>query len=259
MRYPLSLTEDFKIFCQQIEFDLNLKDYKDTLIDWKKLDKLIVMRNQFFYVNDFTNATNIYVHPNVEIITGYPPEEFLDFGRIYDFIHPVDREFVYEFSKRTIFFARNYREELISDPQQSLFSIDFRICHKSGHYVKVNRQATCLKTDKKGNMVFALLLFTDVSHLRKDDTYNIFWLGDTRNLFYFKDLIKKYGKDYKISDREKDVLKLLAKGYSSRIIAKKLFISIHTVISHRKNLLHKTGTKNTVELVRFAFEKALLE
>lgn len=55
-----------------------------------------------------------------------------------------------------------------------------------------------------------------------------------------------------VSDREKQVLKLIACGLSSRQIAKKLYISRHTVISHRKNLIKKFKVKNTAELIKEA-------
>jgi DNA-binding NarL/FixJ family response regulator len=52
--------------------------------------------------------------------------------------------------------------------------------------------------------------------------------------------------------REKEVLRLVALGYSNKIIADKLFISIHTVISHRKNISEKTGIKSISGLTVYA-------
>ncbi len=62
-----------------------------------------------------------------------------------------------------------------------------------------------------------------------------------------------------LSVREKGVLQLLAKGYSSREIAKTLFITEKTVETHRRNMARKAGVKNTVELVAFASAKGLLK
>ncbi|MDO4217278.1 MAG: response regulator transcription factor [Bacteroidales bacterium] len=55
-----------------------------------------------------------------------------------------------------------------------------------------------------------------------------------------------------LSDRELDVLVLVAKGYSSKAIADELHISIHTVNSHRKNITHKTGIKSVAGLAVYA-------
>ncbi len=61
-----------------------------------------------------------------------------------------------------------------------------------------------------------------------------------------------------ISPREKQVLRLIADGYSSKEIADKLFISNHTAVSHRKNLIEKFQVKNTAHLVNKASRLVLL-
>ncbi len=55
-----------------------------------------------------------------------------------------------------------------------------------------------------------------------------------------------------LSEREKEVLKLIVKEYTSDEIARKLFISKKTVDNHRRHLLEKTNCKTTVGLVKFA-------
>ncbi len=258
MKFSLCVNEDFHKLCEQMEFDLNLKDYKKELIDWKLLNNIIILCNQFFYINDFDEKKNIYVHPQVTNITGYSANDFYDVGFIYDLIHPEDKEFVYEFSKRTIEVSQLYKEELKENPFQAMFSIDFRLKHKNGNYIKLSRQSSCLKTDHNGNMVLAIVFYTDISQIKVSESYNIFWQGDTKYALHFEDLIKKYQKDYQITKREKDILQMLAKGETAKGIAEKLFISEHTVISHRKHLLKKTGTKNTPELIRFLAERMIL-
>jgi DNA-binding CsgD family transcriptional regulator len=54
---------------------------------------------------------------------------------------------------------------------------------------------------------------------------------------------------FHISEREKEVLQLIANGFSSKEIADMLFISNHTAISHRKNLIEKFQVKNTAHLI----------
>jgi DNA-binding NarL/FixJ family response regulator len=63
----------------------------------------------------------------------------------------------------------------------------------------------------------------------------------------------------KLSAREKEVLQLIGKEYSTQEIADKLFISFHTVESHRANLMYKAGVKNTAGLIRWAVENDMLE
>lgn len=61
-----------------------------------------------------------------------------------------------------------------------------------------------------------------------------------------------------MSSREKDVLLLVAEGLTTAQIAEKLFISSHTVDSHRKNLLTKLGVANTAGLIKLATKYGLL-
>ena len=63
----------------------------------------------------------------------------------------------------------------------------------------------------------------------------------------------------KLSGRELEVLKLIGKEYSTQEIADKLFISFHTVESHRANLMSKAGVKNTAGLIRWAVENDFLD
>ena len=61
-----------------------------------------------------------------------------------------------------------------------------------------------------------------------------------------------------LSKREKEVVKLVAEGHNSKHIAQRLNISVHTVYTHRKNIIEKTKTKTSCGLVRFAALNGLL-
>ena len=61
-----------------------------------------------------------------------------------------------------------------------------------------------------------------------------------------------------VTRRESEVLLLLAHEHTTDMIANKLFISHHTVISHRKNLLEKFDVRNVAGMIRKAFEAGFL-
>ncbi len=63
----------------------------------------------------------------------------------------------------------------------------------------------------------------------------------------------------KLTERELEVLNLICQELSSQEISEKLFISFHTVESHRANLMYKAGVKNTAGLVRWAVENDFVE
>lgn len=67
------------------------------------------------------------------------------------------------------------------------------------------------------------------------------------------------GKAEFFSKREKEVLELLAKGYTSRDISQALFITEKTVETHRKHLVQKAKVKNTNELIAYASFRGLIK
>jgi DNA-binding NarL/FixJ family response regulator len=62
-----------------------------------------------------------------------------------------------------------------------------------------------------------------------------------------------------LTEREIEILKLIAEEYSNPEIAEKLFISIRTVDTHRRNLLDKLDAKNTAGLVRYAIKMGITD
>ncbi|HKK24477.1 MAG TPA: response regulator transcription factor [Gracilimonas sp.] len=63
--------------------------------------------------------------------------------------------------------------------------------------------------------------------------------------------------DVHITDREREVLKLIVNEFTNQEIADKLFVSVRTIDAHRRNLLQKTGAKNTAGLVKYALKNKL--
>jgi len=61
-----------------------------------------------------------------------------------------------------------------------------------------------------------------------------------------------------LTDREREILKLISKEYTNRMIAEELYISERTVETHRKNIFRKTGTNNLVGLIKFAYANNLI-
>lgn len=79
--------------------------------------------------------------------------------------------------------------------------------------------------------------------------------GDFRNTLTVED--KQVSEI--LSKREIEVLKLVCKEFSNVEIAQKLFLSVSTVETHRKNLIAKLGVQNTVGLVKFAIRNHLVD
>ena len=84
-------------------------------------------------------------------------------------------------------------------------------------------------------------------------------IGDREEDFRSTITIEDKQIDEILSRRELEVLKLICREYSNAEIAEKLFLSVSTVETHRKNLIAKLGVNNTVGLVKFALRHKLID
>lgn len=66
-------------------------------------------------------------------------------------------------------------------------------------------------------------------------------------------------ENIELSNRETDVLVAIAKGLTNKEISEQLFISVHTVITHRKNIIKKTGIKSVSGLTVYALLNNLID
>jgi DNA-binding NarL/FixJ family response regulator len=111
-----------------------------------------------------------------------------------------------------------------------------------------------LKSSDKNELVDAITTILDGRHYFSDDATQSVML----------DLVKsgtqKQDTDpANLTDREIEVLELICKQLTNQQIAGKLHISIRTVDAHRRNLLQKTGAKNTAGLVTYAIRHQLVD
>jgi DNA-binding NarL/FixJ family response regulator len=108
-------------------------------------------------------------------------------------------------------------------------------------------------------------LLKNVTHEELEQAINEVLAG---NLYFSKEFLSAAKKllpnkgravKIKLSDREKEVLKHICLGFSNQEIADELGLSSHTIDAHRKNLLHKTGAKNTASMITLSIQEGLVE
>ncbi|MFN8207894.1 MAG: LuxR C-terminal-related transcriptional regulator [Bacteroidales bacterium] len=222
-----------------------------------ELPSYMVLTNQFYYITDFLQVRNLYVHPNVQELMGYPTEAWSDLDFVGGIIHPGDRDFVVAFSLKSVRFTMENLSYIKKDLHCGTFSIDFRIRKYDGSYIRVNRLTSAVKCDARGTMTHAVSFFTDISHLKHDNHIRCCLIGNDLPEFTTDEFYRRYAS-HDLSEREKEIIRLLAYGLDGKTIAERLHISEHTVVSHRKNMLRKTNTKNAASLVKFASDNGLI-
>lgn len=106
-----------------------------------------------------------------------------------------------------------------------------------------------------------------ITAIEKVHMGEIFYSLEVANVMmskYMNKTVKKYSSNFKITvddltRREKEIIKLISNENTNQEIAEKLQISARTVDTHRRNLLHKLGVKNTAGLVKFAVLNNLID
>jgi len=127
-----------------------------------------------------------------------------------------------------------------------------RYVHKLAKY---NIQGYVLKNASMDELLGALRSVQNGgSYFSKDIN-----IGDRDEDFRHTITIEDKQIDEILSRRELEVLRLICREYSNAEIAGKLFLSVSTVETHRKNLIAKLGVNNTVGLVKFALRNNLTD
>lgn len=121
--------------------------------------------------------------------------------------------------------------------------------------IKAGASGYILKSSGKEELIKAINTIIEGNHYFSD--------GATKAIL--QELVQpsvskaKEPDDVNITDREHEVLKLIVNEFTNQEIADQLFVSVRTVDAHRRNLLQKTGAKNTAGLVKFALKNNLFE
>ncbi|MBN1650360.1 MAG: response regulator transcription factor [Bacteroidales bacterium] len=101
--------------------------------------------------------------------------------------------------------------------------------------------------------------YSNSEHLFLDDTESAILHILKRNLALMDKNSSAEKPDSVLSDRELDIVREVASGFTNKEIADKLFISTHTVITHRKNITRKLGIKTVSGLTVYALLNKLIK
>jgi two-component system response regulator NreC len=127
-----------------------------------------------------------------------------------------------------------------------------RYVHKLSKY---NIQGYILKNASLDELLHAIRTVREGGSYFSRDIH----IGDRDEDFRNTITIEDKQIDEILSRRELEVLRLICKEFSNAEIADKLFLSVSTVETHRKNLIAKLGVNNTVGLVKFALRNNLID
>lgn len=204
-----------------------------------------------------------YFSPNVKDILGYEPKKFLEGGMNFTMstMDPEHLEIHSRYIYRDVFIKM--REE---KPKTSLgnlqFTTTFKVRKADGEFLWVMQQFKVIETDEAGDPFLTLVFMHDISNIKKDELVDFLIASkETSNSGFRTIYAACYSGSNKasvFSKRELQVLYYLSKGLSSKKIAEELNLSSHTVNNHRKNMLKKSQSKNSADLLHFAMKKGFV-
>ncbi|HTI93854.1 MAG TPA: LuxR C-terminal-related transcriptional regulator [Puia sp.] len=202
-----------------------------------------------FYVYLFNVSTleMEYMSQGVEKVLGYRPEE-MTIDSLFDKIHPEDQP---------IFL--NYENELgkflLSLPKEKIFKykvrVDLRMRKIDGTYTRILHQAMVFDIGEDGKLLRSLGVHTDIGYLKVEGKPTLSFVGLEGEPSYINVQVGQQLIPLKetLSKREKEVLLLIMEGMQSKAIADKLHVSKQTVDTHRKNMLVRTDSRSSAELI----------
>lgn len=206
---------------------------------------------------------------STKAITGYTPEQFQKGGMPFWFslIHPEDMSLV---SGKIIEGHTNLTTPFRDGQEAVPLLLNYRMKHADGRYIRVrdSRYLLSCSGDKVIDNILCRMELIDnagpentgiTDLLQKEKSCNHMLEAAVLHQASQKKEVLPGNTEQdssviapRLTAREKEILRLIADGLSSKMIADQCCISINTVETHRRHLLEKLGAKNSMELIKEA-------
>lgn len=225
---------------------------KELIIDMiDQIASLFSAGSYYYYVVNFETLKMEYVDEGVNDVLGVSTSEFT-LEKVLELMHPDDIPKMYEKEETVLnfLFKKIPLEEILSYKVVYLF----RLKHKDGTYKTILHQAKTLTMSKDGKIEQVMGVHTDVTHLNIPMNHKISFISRKRPSYYAIDPtapinLEENSFKKQFSKREIEVIRLLSKGNTLNEIAELLVVSPHTIHAHKRNVLKKSGCRNSTELI----------
>ncbi len=209
------------------------------------------------YVIDYQKKGFEYVSENPLFLCGYTAEEVKAMGYIFFDKCVMEEDVDLLLKINTIGF--DFFESIpVEDRGLYTISYDYHLKNTDNKSILVNQKLTPLFLTSKGKIWKAICVVSS-SNKKNSGNIKIHKKGDDKIVAY--DLPGGFWKTIqkiKLSEREKEILRLSVRGYTIKAIAKIIFVSPETVKFHRKKIFRKLGVANIVEAIACATNDMLI-
>jgi hypothetical protein len=226
-------------------------DRHDALI--LALEEMMKNTKQFLTVFDMLRMKNEFTTQGSIQMLGVEPEDLTSY-HFKEATHPDDLK-RHEFALAKLF--KLAHELFVAKTGEIIISSSFRLRNITGNYTNQLIQCYLFYCRVPNDTVYLVQIDTDISWCKKIKNGYHYYVGNDLSYFKYPDEeLLMIGNIF--SDREFEIIKLIHEGFDSEQIAEKLFLSKHTVNTHRKNILNKTGKAHISDLIYDLQERGLL-
>jgi DNA-binding CsgD family transcriptional regulator len=209
-----------------------------------ELEKVMENNNQFFYIADAIQVKIIFVSKRSIQMIGTEPDKLTP-ETFFEVRHPDEAD--KHITLRGKIF-KTAHELYNSGKGEMLLSACARILNHEKQYVPILSQCYFFHAEIPYNTVYMLAVYTEVDKYPKTQWLHHHYFGNDLSYFRYPDE-KLLSTGNLFSDREFEIIQLLAKGLNSVQIGEKLYLSPNTVNTHRSNILQKSEKANMHELI----------
>ncbi|GAL85353.1 hypothetical protein MYP_2582 [Sporocytophaga myxococcoides] len=224
-----------------------------------------------FNVNSAT-ITGIYNHvscgydffsSNTKSLLGFDHKKFLqgNIQFILSLLHPAQRE-LFDNEILPLLFKYYHLYSQKKKVTELKFGFTLKMRRSDGNHIWTLFEMRPFKVNTKGQPINSVLSISDISLFKKDEVneFIVYKKSETGLLKkIFSSSFSSTGASYRFSKRELEIISLLAEGKTSKKIGEILNLSVHTVSTHRKNMIEKSSVQNTTELIKLATIRGLIE
>ena len=219
----------------------------------QRLDEVMEENDQFMLVMDLTEVKIVYTSKRSIEMVGVEPANLTP----YEMMNAVHPENVYRFGMARSKLLSLDKDLYISQKGSALLSTTIKMQRPDKGYSNLLFQCYLFFTPIPHKSVFEIQVHTNIDSYIYSKSLFHYYVGNDLSLFRFPDeKLLKIGPIY--SDRELEIIKIIELGLSSKEIADKLFLSVHTVNTHRSNILAKSGKAQISDLIYELKEDGLL-
>ena len=231
--------------------DVSEEDYQQIIPKIELLQRLAEVERSIYAVYDMNMRSYLLKSEEQKKLFGLT-ESIDSHGEVevhYQKIHPDDLHFVLETDNMVY---RFFSELPPAEKKDYKLVYDFRTKNTEGVYMRYMHQSIVLELDKNGKSWLSLVITDLLSDRAANDKPQRKMINvKTGKLHLFND-DNVEGSGVVLTKRETEILDLIARGYDSKHISDKLYISINTVNNHRQNIVRKTRTENTTQALLYA-------